>query len=146
LVAGANRPSCRSQRTVGTVTRNDCATSSIVKYIFMIYVLSAVSHTVTSNFSTPIVSSLVLMLQLATLPTRGARGALDLLITPAVEQHLVGCSALPKSVRTGLAVTICSSNLAERTSALLIGAGYMVVNELALSPGGLGRKAAFPPT
>jgi len=112
----------------------------------MIYVLSAVSHTVTSNFSTPIVSSLVLMLQLATLPTRGARGALDLLITPAVEQHLVGCSALPKSVRTGLAVTICSSNLAERTSALLIGAGYMVVNELALSFGGLGRKAAFPPT
>jgi hypothetical protein len=33
---------------------------------------------------------------LATLPTRGASGALDLLITRAVEQHLVGSSTLPK--------------------------------------------------
>jgi hypothetical protein len=87
------------------------------------------------------------MLQLATLATRGASGALDLLITPAVEQHLLGSSTLPKSVRTGLAVTICSSNFDERQlSALLIGAGYMIVNELALNPGGLGREAAFSPT
>jgi hypothetical protein len=46
-----------------------------------------------------------------------------------------------------LAVTICSSNLDERQlSTLLIAAGYMIVNELALSHGGLGREAAFSPT
>jgi hypothetical protein len=36
------------------------------------------------------------MLQLATLPTRGASGALDLLITRAVERQLLGSSTLPK--------------------------------------------------
>jgi hypothetical protein len=51
---------------------------------------------------------------LATLPTRRASGALDLLITRAVEQQLLGSSTLPKVVRTGLAVTICSSILDER--------------------------------
>jgi len=40
----------------------------------------------------------------------------------------------------------CSSNLDERPSALLIGAGYMIVNELALNPGGLWSEAAFLPT
>jgi hypothetical protein len=86
------------------------------------------------------------MLQLATLPTRGAGGALNLLITRAVEQHLLGSSALPKVGSDGLAVTICSSISTSGNSALLIGGGYMIVNELALSPGGLGREAAFSPT
>jgi hypothetical protein len=35
-MAGANRPSCRNHRTVGTDTRNKRATSSIVMYAFMI--------------------------------------------------------------------------------------------------------------
>jgi hypothetical protein len=31
-------------------------------------------------------------------------------------------------------------------AALLIGTGYMIVNELALNPGGLWSEIAFPPT
>jgi hypothetical protein len=40
----------------------------------------------------------------------------------------------------------CSSNLDERQLALLIGADYMIVNELALKPGGLWTEAPFLPT
>ena len=80
------------------------------------------------------------MLQLATLSTRGASGALDLLITRAVEQHLLASSTLPKSSRTGLAVTIAVPISTIGNSALLIGAGYMIVNELALTLAGYGVK------
>jgi hypothetical protein len=52
-----------------------------------------------------------------------------------------------------LAVTICSSNLDERQPGLAHRRGqhdrqwsYMIVNELALSPGGFGVKRHFPPT
>jgi hypothetical protein len=47
---------------------------------------------------------------------------------------------------TGLAVTIAVPISTSGNSALLIGAGYMIVNELALDPGGLGSEAAFLPT
>jgi hypothetical protein len=46
---------------------------------------------------------------------------------------------------TGLAVTIAVPISTSGNSALLIGAGYMIVNELALNPGGLWSEAAFPP-
>jgi hypothetical protein len=39
-----------------------------------------------------------------------------------------------------------SSNLDERQLPLLIGAGYMIVSERALNPGGLWSETAFPPT
>jgi hypothetical protein len=58
------------------------------------------------------------MLQLATLPARGAVEGPNLLITRAVEQHLLGSSALPKVGLDGLAVNICSSNLDERQRSL----------------------------
>jgi hypothetical protein len=45
-----------------------------------------------------------------------------------------------------LAVTIAVPISTSGNSALLIGAGYMIVNELALNPGGLWSEAAFPPT
>jgi hypothetical protein len=45
-----------------------------------------------------------------------------------------------------LAVTIAVPISTIGNSALLIGAGYMIVNELALDPGRLWREAAFPPT
>ena len=45
-----------------------------------------------------------------------------------------------------LAVTIAVSISTSGNSALLIGAGYMVVNELALNSGGLWSEAVFPPT
>jgi len=69
------------------------------------------------------------------------------LITP-------GCRAAPcavlhtpqKSFPTGSAVTIAVPISTSGNSALLIGAGYMIVNELALNPGGLWSEAAFPPT
>jgi len=71
------------------------------------------------------------MLQLATLPTRGASGALDLLITRAVEQHMLGSSTLPKvgSDRLGGHHLQFQSRRAA-TRSLLIGAGYMIVDNL----------------
>jgi hypothetical protein len=45
-----------------------------------------------------------------------------------------------------LAVTIAVPISTSGNSALLIGADYMIVNELALDPGGLGSEAAFLPT
>jgi hypothetical protein len=47
---------------------------------------------------------------------------------------------------TGLAVTIAVPISTSRNSALLIGADYMIVNELPLNPGGLWTEAAFLPT
>jgi hypothetical protein len=45
---------------------------------------------------------------------------------------------------TGLAVTIAVPISTSGNSAWLIGAGYMIVNEPALNPGGLWSEAAFP--
>jgi hypothetical protein len=47
---------------------------------------------------------------------------------------------------TGLAVTIAVPISTSGNSAPLIGADYMIVNELALNPGGLWTEAAFLPT
>jgi hypothetical protein len=65
-----------------------------------------------------------------------------------------GCRAAPCAVLhtpqklfpTGLAVTIAVPISTSGNSALLIGADYMIVNELALNPGGLWTEAAFLPT
>ncbi|MFL6043860.1 MAG: hypothetical protein ACJ72M_01935 [Propionibacteriaceae bacterium] len=46
---------------------------------------------------------------------------------------------------TGLAVTIAVPISTSDNSALLIGAGYMIVNELGLNPCRLWSEAAFPP-
>jgi hypothetical protein len=46
---------------------------------------------------------------------------------------------------TGLAVTIAVPISTRGNSALLIGAGYMIVNELGLNPCRLWNEAAFPP-
>jgi hypothetical protein len=46
---------------------------------------------------------------------------------------------------TGLAVTIAVPISTSDNSALLIGSGYMIVNELGLNPCRLRSEAAFPP-
>jgi hypothetical protein len=46
---------------------------------------------------------------------------------------------------TGLAVTIAVPISTRGNSALLIGAGYTIVNELGLNPCRLWNEAAFPP-
>ena len=53
------------------------------------------------------------MLHLATLSGRGASGAPDLLITRAVDQDSGPRPHSPKSVRTGLAVTVSVRKLDE---------------------------------
>jgi hypothetical protein len=81
------------------------------------------------------------MLQLATLSARGASEARDLLITRAVEQHLAPSSTLHRSCfgpawRSPLQFAISTIG----NSAGLIGAGYMIVNELALTRAGCGAN------
>ena len=81
------------------------------------------------------------MLQLATLSARGASEARDLLITRAVEQHLAPSSTLDRSCfgpawRSPLQFAISTIG----NSAGLIGAGYMIVNELALTRAGCGAN------
>jgi hypothetical protein len=79
------------------------------------------------------------MLQLATLSARRASEAPDLLIILAVEQHL-WLSIRPKLFRTDLAVTVAVPISTGGNSALLIGAGYMIVNEVDLNLAGCGVK------
>ena len=86
------------------------------------------------------------MLQLATLSARGATEAPDLLITPGCRAAPAPSSTLHRSCfgpawRSPLQFAISTIG----NSAWLIGAGYMIVNELALNPGGLWTEAAFPP-
>ena len=50
-----------------------------------------------------------------------------------------------KLFRACLAVTVAVRNLDDRQLLPLIGAGYMIVNELGLNPCRLWSEAAFPP-
>ena len=80
------------------------------------------------------------MLQLATPSARGASETPDLLIIRAVEQHLALSSTSQKLFRTGLAVTVEFAISTIGNSAGPIGAGYMIINELAPTRAGCGAN------